>query len=182
MVFRAIRSLDAREHHAYVRSTSRVCIVTTPAAAPPRTVTGPQKWCSPPEAFGQLKLRDEKVEVRVWLPPRGNDHVEMAKFRSAVMQSAICLFVREAKNAEKFGPDGNERLTQEQLARLDPRPDTQKRWNARLCGRANLTTFDMATLMVILPGSMPSERDIKVFLDVAEKRIEPPTGWAWPDS
>ncbi|NYD40027.1 hypothetical protein [Nocardioides panaciterrulae] len=151
--------------------------MTTPSSPRRSTsVSGPQKWCSPPEAFGQLN-----VSKRTWLPPKGNDLVEVAKFRAAVMQHVICLRVRKAKNEETFGPDGQERLTQEQLAALDPRPDTQKRWNARLCGRANLTTADIATLMVILPGAMPSEDEVRTFIEVAEKRIEPPDWWRWPD-
>lgn len=150
------------------------------AQRPRKQVSGPQKWCSPPETFGQLKLPEEVVE-RTWLPPKGNDLVEVAKFRAAVMQHVICVKVRKAKNEFMFGPDGEQRLTQEQLAALDPRPDTQKRWNARLCGRANLTTSDIATLMVILPGAMPSEDEVRTFIEVAEKRIEPPEWWRWPD-
>jgi hypothetical protein len=153
------------------------------AARSSKQVSGPQKWCSPPGLFGQLTLPDgEPIEdERTWLPPKGNDLVEVAKFRAAVMQHVICLHVRKAKNEFTFGPDGEQRLTQEQLALLDPRPDTQKRWNARLCGRANLTTADIATLMVILPGAMPSEEEVKMFMDIVEKRIDPPTWWRWPD-
>lgn len=152
----------------------------TPASPRPK-ISGPQQWCSPPEAFGQLEVQGEKVTERTWLPPKGNDLVEVAKFRAAVMQHVICLHVRKAKNEAQFGPEGEQRLTQEQLAALDPRPDTQKRWNARLCGRANLTTADIATLMVILPGAMPSEDEVRTFIEVAEKRIEPPEWWRWPD-
>lgn len=153
----------------------------SPSTQPTKRVSGPQRWCSPPEAFGQLEIRGEPIAERTWLPPSGNDLVEVAKFRAAVMQHVICLHVRKAKNAAQFGPNGEQRLTQEQLAALDPRPDTQKRWNARLCGRANLTTADIATLMVILPGAMPSEDEVRTFIDVAEKRIEPPEWWRWPD-
>lgn len=156
----------------------------TSATTPPssKQISGPQKWCSPPETFGQLTMLDGgPIEARTWLPPTGNDLVEVAKFRAAVMQHVIALHVRKAKNEFTFGPDGEQRLTQEQLAKLDPRPDTQKRWNARLCGRANLTTADIAQLMVILPGAMPSEEEVKMFMDIAEKRIEPPTWWRWPD-
>ncbi|GIM63354.1 hypothetical protein Pve01_80230 [Planomonospora venezuelensis] len=155
------------------------------SASAPRSnqqVSGPQKWCSPPATFGQLTMPDgSRIEARTWLPPKGSDLVEVAKFRAAVFQNVICLHVRKAKNEFSFGPDGEQRLTQEQLAKLDPRPDTQKRWNARLCGRANLTTADMAQLMVILPGAMPSEEEVKMFIDIAEKRIERPDWWRWPD-
>lgn len=152
---------------------------TVPAST--NKISGPQRWCEPPAAFGQLEVRGVPVTRRVWLPPRSNDLVEVAKFRAAVMQNVICLHVRTAKNQATFGPEGDRRLTQEQLAALDPRPDTQKRWNARLCGRTNLTTADIATLMVILPGAMPSEDEVRTFIDVAEKRIEPPQAWPWPD-
>jgi hypothetical protein len=146
-------------------------------------VSGPQQWCSPPMAFGQLTLPNGKpVKHRRWLPPPNTDFVGLAKFRASVMQNAICVHVRQAKNLRQYGDDGNATLTQKQLAALDPRPDTQKRWNARLCGRANLTTADIATLMVILPGALPNERTIKTFLDVAEKKIARPAGWPLPDS
>ena len=105
-----------------------------------------------------------------------------AKFRAAVWQNVICLYVRTAKNLKAHGEDGNQVLTQERLAALDPRPDTQRRWNARLCGRANLTTSDIATLMQILPGALPPERVVRTFLDVAEKRLGAPPEWEWPDS
>lgn len=153
----------------------------TASRSEPR-VTGPQKWCSPPGAFGKVGDEDDPVKDRLWLPPSGNDPVELGKFRAAVMQNAICLFVRTAKNLPQYGPDGDRVLTQEQLARLDDRPDSQKRWNARLCGRANLTTSDIATLMRILPDALPDEREIRVFLDVAEKRIPRPPWWDWPDT
>lgn len=154
----------------------------TSAANPPRAsgqVTRPQQWCSPPEAFGHLD-----VQERVWLPPRGHDLTEVAKFRAAVMQNVICLHVRKHKNLTQHGRDGSKVMTQEQLAALDPRPDTQRRWNARLCGRANLTTADIATLLMILPDAMPSEQEIRMFIDVAEKRVVP-SGWFkddWPDT
>ena len=151
----------------------------TQTGAPRRTKqpTGPQKWCNPPDAFGQLN-----VKKREWLPPRGNDRVEVAKFRAAVWQNAICVYVRTAKNLAQYGEDGDKMMTQEQLAALDPRPDTQKRWNARLCGRANLTTADIATLMRILPDALPPEHEVQMFLDVAEKRISAPDWWEWPDT
>lgn len=152
--------------------------MTTPAG-PQQNIpsTWPQRWCSPPEAFGQLE-----VVKRKWLPPDDDDFVELAKFRAAVWQNAVCVYVRTAKNLPKYGRDGNKELTQEQLAALDPRPDSQKRWNARLCGRANLMTADIITLMRILPGALPPEHEVQYFLDVAEKRIAPARSWGWPDT
>lgn len=80
-------------------------------------------------------------------PDPERDPVAVSKFRAAVMQNAIVLAVREHKNLKG--------VPQEELARRDRRADALKMWNARLCGRANLTAQDMATLTMLLPGAMP---------------------------
>lgn len=90
------------------------------------------------------------------------------------MQNAVVLAVREFKNLKG--------VPQEELARRDRRADSLKMWNARLCGRANLTTQDMATLMMLLPGAMPSEEAVRMFIDVAEGTVERPKFWDYPDS
>lgn len=107
-------------------------------------------------------------------PDPGKDPVAVAKFRAAVMQNAIVLAVREHKNLEG--------VAQEELARRDQRSDAMKMWNARLCGRANLTPQDMATLLMLLPGAMPSEETMRVFIDVAEGTVPRPKFWNFPDS
>lgn len=73
-------------------------------------------------------------------------------------------------------------VAQEELARRDLRSDAMNMWNARLCGRANLTTQDLATLMMVLPGAMPSEEANRVFIDVAEGRVARPKFWNYPDT
>lgn len=129
---------------------------------------GPRKWCDPPSSFGKLK-----AEVRVWQPPDGRDMVEVAQFRAAVMQNAICLFVREHKEASK--------TPQRELASRDGRYTALDMWNARLNGRENLTISDIATLITVMPGAMPHEAEIKEFIDVAEGK-PPPAGWRWRDT
>lgn len=130
----------------------------------------PRNWCLPKESFGQ-----RNPEARVWQPPDPHgDPVAVSKFRAAVMQNAICVSVRSHK--ELHG------IAQETLARRDARSDAAKMWNARLCGRANLTAQDMATLMMILPGVMPHEDVVRRLIDVAEGTIEPPKFWIFPDS
>lgn len=90
------------------------------------------------------------------------------------MQNVIVLAVREFKNLKG--------VPQEELARRDRRADSLKMWNARLCGRANLTAQDMATLMMLLPGAMPSEETVRAFIDVAEGTAARPEFWNYPDS
>jgi hypothetical protein len=98
----------------------------------------------------------------------------MTKFMAAVVQNAICLKVREFKNETG--------MAQEQLAREDERADSFKAWNARLCGRKAMSLQDIAMLMTIVPGALPAEVDIQVFLDVALGKTDPPADWAWPDT
>lgn len=130
----------------------------------------PRDWCTPRESFGRLDASE-----RVWSPPDPTrDPVSVSKFRAAVMQNAVVLAVREFKNLKG--------VPQEELARRDRRADSLKMWNARLCGRANLTTQDMATLMMLLPGAMPSEEAVRMFIDVAEGTVERPKFWDYPDS
>lgn len=110
----------------------------------------------------------------MWLLPDGSDPVEMSKFRAAVMQSVICLWVRRHKN--EVGK------TQDFLAANDERGDGASKWNARLNGRIPLTMQDYATLLRILPDALPAPWEIQPFLDAAEKRDVPlPSGWDWPD-
>lgn len=111
----------------------------------------------------------------MWLPPDPDrDPVAVSKFRAAVMQNAVALAVRSFKNVNG--------VPQEELARRDARADAMKMWNARLCGRANLTMQDMATLMVVLPGAMPDEAGIRIMIDVAEGTRPRPRFWDFPDS
>ena len=98
----------------------------------------------------------------------------MSKFRAAVMQNVIVLAVRDFKNLKG--------VPQEELARRDARTDAMKMWNARLCGRANLTAQDIATLMMVLPGAMPAEETVRVFIDVAEGTVPRPKFWDYPDT
>lgn len=130
----------------------------------------PRDWCTPRESFGRLDAID-----RTWLPPDPErDPVAVSKFRAAVMQNVIVLAVREFKNLKG--------VPQEELARRDHRADSLKMWNARLCGRANLTAQDMATLMMLLPGAMPSEETVRAFIEVAEGTAARPKFWDYPDS
>ncbi|ROR89992.1 hypothetical protein EDD33_0824 [Nocardioides aurantiacus] len=55
-------------------------------------------------------------------------------------------------------------------------------WNARLCGRANLTAQDIVTLMMVLPGAMPTEESIRFFIEVAEGTKARPKFWDFPDT
>jgi hypothetical protein len=141
----------------------------------------PQRWCEPPAAFGQLNewFEDKPVKTRKWLRPSPKDPVRLAQFRAAVMQNAICVAIRSAKNDD----DGSrgERLSQAAFARKDPRPDSEAHWNAVLNGRVPLSTQDIAMVTVMLPGALPSEAEIREFLDVAEKRTGVPSWWEWPD-
>ena len=130
----------------------------------------PRDWCSPRESFGRLG-----VPERVWHPPDPDgDPVAVSKFRAAVMQNVIVLTVRDFKNLKG--------VPQEELARRDARADASRMWNARLCGRANLTAQDMATLMMVLPGAMPSEEAVRTFIEVAEGTMPRPKFWDFPDS
>ena len=128
----------------------------------------PRDWCSPRESFGRLDATE-----RMWSPPKSaRDAVAVSKFRAAVMQNVIVLAVREHKNLHG--------VPQEELARRDPRTGSLKMWNARLCGRANLTTQDIATLMMVLPDAMPSEATVRRFIEVAEGSEAPPSFGATP--
>lgn len=133
----------------------------------------PRSYCDPPESFGQVDQGDQKVPPRVWIPPNPNDATAVAKFRAAVMQNVICCRVRLHKN--------DTGLPQAELIRRDTRPDAATQWRARLNGRANLTTQDIVTLMMVLPGAMPREGEIKEFIEVVEKHREPPENWRWTD-
>ncbi len=143
----------------------------TVGVVPAKQAPPPRRWCTPARAFGQLK-----ATTRVWDPPSGNDPTQVAEFRAAVLQNVIALYVRQHKNAQ------TPRLVQEGLAALDGRPDAFSNWNARLCGREKMWMHDIATLMVVLPGALPTESDVATFMDVAEKRMPPPPGWDWPDT
>lgn len=130
----------------------------------------PRDWCTPRESFGRLDATE-----RVWQPPDPHgDPVAVSKFRAAVMQNAIALAVRDFKNLKG--------VAQEELARRDARADAMKAWNARLCGRVNLTAQDMATLMMVLPGAMPSEEAVRTFIEVAEGTVPHPKFWDFPDT
>lgn len=122
----------------------------------------PRYWCEPPTAFG-----DPAATVREWQPP-GRPHL-LDEFRAAVMQHAIAISVRRYKNGAG--------LTQEALGDLDGRPDARNKWNARLNGRINMTMKDMATLVAILPGAMPTEAKMRTLLRVAEHQETRPRGW-----
>ncbi len=136
-----------------------------------RVVTSqPRDWCTPKESFGRLDATE-----RVWLPPDPDgEPLLVSKFRAAVMQNAIVLAVRGHKNVEGVGQEG--------LARLDLRSDSMNMWNARLCGRANLTTQDIATLTMVLPGALPAEEAIRVMINVAEGTVPRPKFWDFPDT
>lgn len=130
----------------------------------------PRDWCTPKESYGRLH-----VEQRVWLAPDPDgDPLAVSKFRAAVMQNVIVLSVRGFKNLKG--------VPQEELARRDLRSDAMNMWNARLCGRANLTTQDIVTLMMVLPGAMPGEEDIQRFVEVADGTVARPKFWDFPDT
>lgn len=129
----------------------------------------PRDWCTPKTSFGRLDATE-----RLWAPPDPQgEPLAVSKFRAAVMQHVIVLSVREHKNLKG--------VPQEELARRDLRSDSMNMWNARLCGRANLTAQDLATLMMLLPGAMPGEEAIRTFIDVAEGTRARPTYWSYPD-
>jgi hypothetical protein len=132
-------------------------------------VTSPWSWCQPNNAFGRLD-----VEKREWTPPDGDDPVLMTKFQAAVIQNAICVSVRKFKNEKG--------IAQEVLAREDKRSDSLKKWNARLCGRQPLSLQDIAVLMTVVAGALPTEAELSIFLQVAMGQIEPPPGWDRPDT
>lgn len=141
----------------------------------------PRDWCDPKESFGRLTSprrgggEPVRVRRRVWDPPDPTrDPVAVSKFRAAVMQNVIVLAVREHKNLKG--------VPQEELARLDPRADSMNQWNARLCGRVNLTPQDMVTLMMLLPGAMPGEDAVRTMIDVAEGTMSRPDYWNFPDT
>lgn len=147
-------------------------------------VSGPRQWCTPSRAFGQLTVDGAAVTQRVWNPPSTRDPVVVAKFRAAVMQNVICLYVRSHKNALAH-PKGivDRGFPLDAFAALDERtPGDSEKWQGRLTGRYNMTALDIVTLMEILPGALPPEGAVKEFLDVAQKRIPRPSGWRWPDS
>lgn len=154
-------------------SRSRVWLVAT---------SGPRKWCSPSETFGQLTINGDAVKERVWLPPNRNDPVEVAKFRAAVMQNVICLHVRGAKNSLPHPEIEGRTFPLDAFAALDERSNDSEKWQGRLTGRYNLTTQDIVTIIEVLPGAMPSEREVRTFLDVAQNRINRPRNWPWPDT
>lgn len=89
-------------------------------------------------------------------------------------QNVVALAVRDFKTLKG--------VAQEELARRDLRSDSMNMWNARLCGRANLTMQDIATLMMVLPGAMPSEETVRLFIDVAEGTVPRPQFWKYPDT
>lgn len=98
----------------------------------------------------------------------------MDEFRAAVLHHAIAVSVRRYKN--------DQGITQEALAKRDDRPDAVRKWNARLNGRIGLTMKDLAVLVQVLPGAMPSEATVRQLLSVAEKRATPPQDWTESDS
>lgn len=98
----------------------------------------------------------------------------LSKFRAAVMQNVICVAVREYKF--------DKGIAQEVLSRTDQRADSANMWNARLCGRANLTMQDLATLIRHWPEAIPDAMNIERFLAVAEGRMAPPRYWPFPDT
>lgn len=107
-------------------------------------------------------------------PDPAGEPLAVSKFRAAVMQHVIVMAVREYKNLKG--------IPQEELARLDLRSDSMNMWNARLCGRANLTAQDMANLIMMVPGAMPDEQAVRTFIDVAEGTTERPKFWNYPDT
>lgn len=155
----------SRHGRVYSATTLRVRFVSSQ----------PRDWCSPRESFGRLESPDNEPLVRVWHPPDPDrDPVAVSKFRAAVMQNVIAVHVRGFKNLKG--------VAQEELARRDNRADSMRMWNARLCGRANLTAQDMATLVMVLPGAMPDEDAIGTFIKVAEGTMARPKFWDYPDS
>lgn len=123
----------------------------------------PRQWCSPTRAFG-----DPHAPVRVWQPPHGRPHL-LDEFRAGVVQHAIAISVRRYKNSQE--------ITQDDLGRLDTRPDATNKWNARLNGRINMTLKDIAVLIRFLPSGLPPEAEIQILLDVVEHKRPPPPGW-----
>jgi hypothetical protein len=83
------------------------------------------------------------------------------------------VHVREFKNGIA--------LTRQGLAALDNRSNSLDLWDARLNVHENLTTQDIATLLVVLPGAMPPSGFIGDFLSVAQGGPRP-KGWPYPDS
>lgn len=129
----------------------------------------PRDWCSPKTSFGRLVATE-----RVWLAPDPDgEPLQVSKFRAAVMQHVIALAIRGHKNEND--------VAQEDFSRRDLRLDSTRMWNARLCGRAYLTTQDLAALIMILPGAMPDEEGIRTFIEVAEGTRERPKFWDFPD-
>ena len=127
----------------------------------------PRKWCDPSSAFG-----NPHADARAWRPPA--DPADLEEFRAAVIQHAIAISVRRAKNALK--------MTQRQLAAVDGRGQDALKWNRRLNGQQGLQMVDLSVILRAVPGALPSEADMQLLLDVAEKRIPPPSGWAEVDS
>lgn len=98
------------------------------------------------------------------------------------MQSVICLWVRQAKNALPHPALPGQSFPLQALADRDQRSSHTNFWQSKLTGLTAITVQDIATLTEILPGALPPEREIHVFLEVAQKRIAPPSDWGWPDS
>lgn len=141
---------------------------------PPKKRTkarAPRDWCTPPSAFGS-----PSGQSRTWNPPLGDDDTpeNWAQFRAAVIQHAIAITVRRAKNAHEPHP-----LTQEDLARLDKRFGTQgkNKWNARLNGRTAMSLPDISVLMTLLPDALPTEEEIRPLVEAAENRTPPHQNW-----
>jgi len=127
--------------------------------------------------FGQLD-----VSRRVWRPPVADAAgSEWAEFRGAVVQSAYCVHIRNAKN-DTVGASGNPGMTQVEFAALDDRPSATQLWNDRLCGRTWLHPADIAVVAWHLPGAIPRPDQLQVFLTAASTPgWLPPAEWQWPD-
>lgn len=113
------------------------------------------------------------MEKREWQPPNGNDPVQTAQFRAAVVQNAICVYAREFKNGIA--------MRRTALVAMDDRLDAGDLWDARLNGNENLTMSDLATLLRVLPDAVPDSYFIARFLDVAEGGPRP-HDWPYPDT
>ncbi len=101
----------------------------------------PREWCDPPEAFGR-----PDAPRRVWLTPTKPS--DLPDFRAAVVQHVIASEIR--RQLARQDP----KITQEQLADADGRPDAANQWNARLNGRRSLTFRDMAFLYTVFEGAL----------------------------
>jgi len=129
----------------------------------------PRRFCAPVEAFGTPNAPE-----RTWLPPTdSNDPKDWSEFREAVLQHAIYIAVRRHKN--------DQGMTQERLASLDDRSNSQPRWNAMLNGRRLMSLEDIAFLLLHFPEALPTASDVSTLLAVAEKTTAPPADWAEVD-